>query len=221
MANTELIIPIVVALVGLLGSFVGLFMSWCSQKLAHGLSIDLKAAKEKINQGLETHKGEVTKDLDENKLHVEHKQTVSDLIEKYSQPLLVAAYDLQQRLYDLAKFPISRRHLTKPEGLQDLKIFTCYLLAQYLAYTYILRTKLGYLSFSQDTRLKKLRKLMYIIDEELDRRRDDDGQNIGVWPAARILVCERMLYKTDDSHAALDGGIGVEVERLDQFQGEW
>ena len=62
---------------------------------------------------------------------------------------------------------------------------------------------------------------MYIIDEELDRRRDDDGQNIGVWPAARILVCERILCKTDDSHAALDGGFGVEVKGFDQFRGEW
>jgi hypothetical protein len=138
-------------------------MSWRSQKLAHGLSIDLEAAKEKINKDLETHKGEVTKDLDENKLHAEHKQTVSDLTEKY-------------------------QHLTKPEGLQDLKMFICYLLAQHLAYIYILRTKLGYLSFSEDDRLKKLRKLVYIIDEELDRHRDDDGQNVGVWPAARILV---------------------------------
>jgi hypothetical protein len=220
MVNTDLAIPIVVAAIGLLGSLLGIYMSYRSQK---EIDLEMRGYEAKLNETLETHKGEVTKKIDENKIQLDHEQTVSILTDKYSQPLLVAAYDLQQRLYELLEFPISRQHLTKPDGLQDIKIFTCFLLAQYLAYTYILRTKLGYLSFVKDERLIRLRKMLYIIDEELDRRRQRrDGHNVGVWPAARILVCERMLLKTETGRdAALDGGFGVEVKGLNTFLEEW
>jgi hypothetical protein len=192
MANTDLIIPIVVAAIGLLGTLVS---------LAFSLRADRKVKR------LE--------------LQAEHSQTVADLTEKYSQPILVAAYDLQQRLYELVEYPISRQHLSKAEGLDDLKIFTCYLLAQYLVFTHILRTQTGYLSFTENKKLKKLRKVMYMIDEELDRRRDSAGMNVGVWPAARVLVCERMIFKRGDLNDALDGGFGIEVKGFDEFRKEW
>ncbi|KAF2125480.1 hypothetical protein P153DRAFT_251036, partial [Dothidotthia symphoricarpi CBS 119687] len=185
-------IPIVVAAIGLLGTLVS---------LAFSLRADRKVKR------LE--------------LQAEHSQTVADLTEKYSQPILVAAYDLQQRLYELVEYPISRQHLSKVDGLDDLKIYTCYLLAQYLVFTHILRTQTGYLSFTENTKLKKLRKQMYMIDEELDRRRDPAGWNVGVWPAARVLVCERMILKRGDLNDALDGGFGIEVKGFNEFRKEW
>ncbi|OAL03932.1 hypothetical protein IQ06DRAFT_291569 [Phaeosphaeriaceae sp. SRC1lsM3a] len=205
MANTELIVPLVLAVLGLLSSAISLLYGRRNQKKA-----DIEA-------------GRLNERLEEFKSQVERKETVWTLTEKYGPPLLVAAYDLQSRLYELVEYPISRQHLTKPEGLEDLKVFSCYLLAQYLAYAHILRTKTGYLSFSfsDDERLKSIRKIMYMIDEELDRRRDANGQNVGVWPAARILVGERMMDKTSEVNAALDGGLGVQVKGWDQFRKEF
>ncbi|KAH7393091.1 hypothetical protein BKA66DRAFT_439202 [Pyrenochaeta sp. MPI-SDFR-AT-0127] len=232
MANTDLIIPIVVAGIGLLGTVISLLLSWRNERRAQGMEKELEAYKGELNRDLEAYKGELNKDLETFKStldkdletfksELEHMQTVSNLTEKYSQPLLVAAYDLQQRLYDLVEYPISRQHLSTPEGLDDLKIFTCYLLAQYLAYTYILRTKTGYLSFSKDLKLKQMRNMMYMIDEELDRRRDATGRNVGVWPAARILISERMIIRENEMNDALDGGFGVEVKGYGQFYKEW
>ena len=91
MANTDLIIPIVVAVVGLLSLLFSLWLNWRSQKRAHDLSVALKEVESKI----------------------EHKQVVSNLTERYGQPLLVAAYDLQQRLYELVEYPVSRQALEK------------------------------------------------------------------------------------------------------------
>jgi hypothetical protein len=184
MANTDLIIPITVAVIGLLGSILSLFLSWRTERRSHN-------------------------------------REVANLTEKYAQPLLVAAYDLQRRLYELVEYPISRQHLSTEEGLKDFKVYTCYLLAQYLALAHILRTKTGYLSFTKDRKLKKLRKIMYMIDEELDRRRNPAGMNVGVWPAARILVAERMIAKEDNLNGALDGGVGIEVKGFDQFHKQW
>lgn len=199
MANTDLIIPIVVAIIGLLGSALSLFLSWRTERRTH-------------------------------------KREVASLTAKYAQPLLVAAYDLQQRVFELVEYPISRQHLTTQEGLDDLKIYTCYLLAQYLAFAHILRTKTAYLSFTENRKLKRLRTIMYMIDEELDRRREPSTWNVGVWPAARVLVSERMLVKGDNAknddskegnakgdHGddSLDGGFGVEVKGFDQFYKQW
>ncbi|KAL6149732.1 hypothetical protein ACJQWK_02827 [Exserohilum turcicum] len=68
---------------------------------------------------------------------------------------------------------------------------------------------------------------MYIIDEELDRRRNLDGMNVGVWPAARVRVAERMIAKLekddpkDDVNDAVEGGSGIQVKGFDQFHREW
>ena len=126
MAQTDLIIPIVVAVIGLLGSLASLLFSWHIQRSANKLSVQLKEVETKL----------------------EHQQIVSNLENKYGQPLIVAAYDLQQRLFELVEYPISRQHFEKPEGLADLKIFSCYLLAHHLLAAYIIRTKTRYLSYS-------------------------------------------------------------------------
>jgi len=58
---------------------------------------------------------------------------IAVLAAKYSQPLMIAAYELQARLYELLEYPISREHVETVEGLEDIKIFTCYRFAQFLA----------------------------------------------------------------------------------------
>lgn len=186
MASTDLIAPIIVAIISLVGSFLSVLLSWHSLKLTR-------------------------------------KEIVSNLTDKYSHPIIIAAYDLQQRLFDLVEYPISRQHLEKPEGLQDLKKFTCYLLARYLVAVHIMRTNTGYLCFSTNPEEKALRKIMYLIDEELDRRRtrDQDSKNIGVWPAARILIAERMIIDKSDVNSALDGGFGYNIKGLDLFLKQW
>ncbi|USP74092.1 hypothetical protein yc1106_01366 [Curvularia clavata] len=198
MANTELIAAIIVAIISLIGSFLTALLSWYSQR--------------KSNNELETLKNQIAR-----------AETVYTLTEKYGQLLVVAAYDLQQRLFELVEYPISRQHLEKREGLEDLKIFTCFLLARYLVAVHIIRTKTAYLSFSTEPELKELRTLMYVIDEELDRRRTRDraSQNIGVWPAARILIGERMVSDKDEANNALDGGFGFKIKGFDQFRKDW
>lgn len=111
--------------------------------------------------------------------------------------------------------------------LQDSYDYSCYLLAQYLVYAHLLRTKTGYLSFNQDSYLKDIRNLMYMIDEKLDQRRDEDklgaGYWIGTWPGNRILIGERMIVPDSryDLNEFLDGGFGLEVKGHDIFHKEW
>ncbi|KAF2209095.1 hypothetical protein CERZMDRAFT_87274 [Cercospora zeae-maydis SCOH1-5] len=236
MANTDLIIPLTVAALGLIGTIASLLWSWYLQErtatqtrhLQHETSqqaLKLDTIQKRHEHQLAEHKSRTDQQLETLKLTLERRKVAENLTEKYSPPLLVAAYDLQQRLFELVEYPISRQHVSTQEGVEDLKIFTCYLLAQYIVYAWILRTKTGYLSFARDARLKNLRNAMYMIDQELDQRRDEvgDGANVGAWPGARYTIAERMVVAGSrrDVNELLDGGFGLEVKGYDQFLVEW
>ncbi|CAK1362629.1 unnamed protein product [Cercospora beticola] len=236
MANTDLIVPLVVAAIGLVGTIGSLLWGWYiqgrTQKQNAKLSRETEKQAERIDAMNKKHeymmaeyKAKTDQQLEAVKIQFEQRKVAENLTEKYSQPLLVAAYDLQQRLFALVEYPISRQHVSTEEGVNDLKIFTCYLLAQYMVYCNILRTKTGYLSFTRDTKLKDLRNMMYVIDQELDQRRDTigDGANVGVWPGSRLIISERMIIPGSrrDVNELLDGGFGLEVKGYDQFLSEW
>lgn len=241
MANTDLIVPLIVAGIGLVGTIFSLLWGWWLQKRSDERKAisdaDNRRLQEQQDMAEKRYNEEITSlaqkhemnlatfktKLEELSLSLQQRQKNLNLTAKYKPPLLVAAYDLQQRLYELLEYPISRQHVTYEDGLDDMKKFSCYLLAQYLAYSYILRTKTGYLSFTDDKQLKEIRSMMYTIDQELDQRRDEEGNNIGVWPGDRVMIAERMI-KTDSKQAmteSLDGGYGLEVKGYDEFTREW
>lgn len=160
--------------------------------------------------------------LESVKLELQQQQVHKNLAQKYSPPLAVAAYDLQHRLFELVELPISRSHIEYEAGRDDLKIYSCYLLAQYLAYSHILRIKTGYLAFSDEPRLKDIRGAMYMIDQELDQRRPAGKHDtVGVWPGDRVMISELMLKKGEAVNELLDGGYGVEVKGYHEFYEEW
>jgi hypothetical protein len=78
------------------------------------------------------------------------KKDMEALIYKYGQPLLVAAYELQARLYEMCQYPISKVYLESKEDRQNLKQYTSYKFAQYFNWLHILRTKARFFSFNED-----------------------------------------------------------------------
>lgn len=187
--DTALIVSIVLAVISLLGTVVIAFLNFFGQDLLN------RWTEERSDQ----------------------KQTDA-LIQKYGQPLMVAAYELQARLYELIQYPISKAHVESKEGLEDLKKYTCFKIAQYLAWTHILRTKAQFFSFVDNPDLKKIIDNIWRIEEELDRRRGFDGDNVGVWPGARVLVSERMLV---DAGKQPDVPVDTIILGYDDFLKEW
>lgn len=209
-------------------------------------------------------------------------------LKKFSQPLLIAAFDLQARLYELLQYPITDKALNTDEGIEDLWKFTCYRLARYLAAAWVLRETTYFLSMQPpteaswwdslfatilnknqgtrrvyrvkstswvrqstetdrdqveaqrdaeinvapvtveiDTSASKIRDLLYKIDDELDRRRDSEGQNYGVFPGARLLISERMIETPSPTAGEVsikreeDEGEEMKVKNWDTFRREW
>lgn len=141
MANTDLIVPLVVAAIGLVGTVVSLLWGWHMQRVSERQaeiirkneqkhSDEMAAIGRKHEKELAEYTANMTEQLEDVKIQVEQRKVAENLTQKYSPPLLVAVYDLQQRLFELVEYPISRQHVSAQEGLDDFKIFSCYLLAR-------------------------------------------------------------------------------------------
>jgi hypothetical protein len=204
------VVSIVLAIVSLLGTVAVAIAGHISNRSLQKQAEDAAIVQDSKSQEL-THKYDLLKQEQQEK-----KETEA-LVFKYGQPLLVAAYELQARLYELCQYPISKAHLESKEGLQDLKQYTCYKLAQYFAWSHILRMKAQFFSFCEDEELKKVSTLILSVEEEFDRRRGYDAYNLGVWPGSRVLVAERMLLDVEKDDVATE----TAVKGFHRFLKEW
>ncbi|KAH7110134.1 hypothetical protein B0J11DRAFT_599722 [Dendryphion nanum] len=227
------IVSVVLAVISLLGTaaiaIVNHFSTQKLQRESHKATKKLQCDAQESNAELQRKAHEASRKLqeeaqrlsdkyDQSKEERMEKKETEALVIKYGQPLMVAAYELQARLFELCQYPISKAHLESKEGLQDLKQYTCYKFAQFLAWTHILKTKAQFFSFTDDENLKKIGYLILRVDEEFDRRRGHDGENVGVWPGSRVLVSERMLIKVgDDKEVPTD----TAVKGFHSFLEEW
>jgi hypothetical protein len=125
--------------------------------------------------------------------NLRHNREVDKEVKKYSGPLAVAAWELQERLYDLIETSISAAHVDDPAGYENLAIMSSFLLAQYLAWAFILREKTQFLSFTGRSKWKRLRTIMYKIDDELDRKVDRQKGIFGHFPADRLRISEKAI----------------------------
>ena len=75
------------------------------------------------------------------------------LLRKYRDPLLLAAQDLQARLYNIISLCIVDSFIDAEEKYQDaLFIYTAFLFGQYLCWVYILRRQTQFLCFATEER---------------------------------------------------------------------
>lgn len=225
MVEASVIVSIIIAVISLLGSLaatvIGHFAARKEAKERGQLEKRLQDEGAQLQRESDARRTELERRLDEEvKKREEQRQDekeIAALIKIYSPPLMLAAYELQARLYELVEFPISKEHLETVEGLEDLKIFTCYRFAQFLAWTYIMELKTQYFSFTTDPDLMRIGDMVLRLYEEFDRRRNNDGENIGVWPGPRLLVSARMLRDVKEKDISLD----MIVKNYDTFHSEW
>lgn len=204
MVEASVVVSIVIAVVSFLGTLIVAYLNNATTVKVEKHREKTEINRREMDQKLTNERHIMDQKLDENRHVLDRKleefrekrqdeRNLAALTAKYSQPLMVAAYELQARLYELIEYPISKEHLEMDEGLDDIKIFTCYRFAVFLAWTHILKSKTQYFSFTTDKNLRSIGDLILRLDEEFDRHRGNDGQNVGVWPGYRILVSERMI----------------------------
>jgi len=126
------------------------------------------------------------------------------LLRKYQDPLLLAARDLQSRLYNIYQGAILTFGHRTPEHKDTLLIYTAFLIGQYFAWIHILQRQGQFIAFtSGGKRLSRTQKFIKITDEitELlntgdlkadmprdDERREDRPSDVEKYADSRLIV---------------------------------
>jgi len=113
------------------------------------------------------------------------------LIHKYRDPLTLAAYDLQSRLWGLVQYNLL--NYTEDEEKKDLIfVYTAFLVGQYFSWTYILRRQAQFLRFSTEKTNKQLNQILDMITSEfsLDRHQGEDP--FMLWRGQQMAIGELM-----------------------------
>ncbi|KAG4443332.1 hypothetical protein IFR05_001201 [Cadophora sp. M221] len=122
---------------------------------------------------------------------VKRRSETKALIHKYRDPLVLAAYDLQSRLWGLVQQNLLR--YVEDENKKDLVyVYTAFLVGQYLSWTYILRRQAQFVRFTTDTTNTTLNKILDTITNEfsLDRHQGEDP--FMLWRGQQMAIGELM-----------------------------
>jgi hypothetical protein len=122
------------------------------------------------------------------------------LVVKYRDPLLLAASDLQSRLFNIVDKGILNYFDAPHQRQRDiLTIYTCFLVGQYFAWTNILRRQAQFLCFSTDKQNKQLADTLATISYIFAT----DGeygpeQPFLLWRGQQMAIGELMTIKEDN-----------------------
>lgn len=125
-----------------------------------------------------------------------NRRETEKLLRKYRDPLLLAAQDLQARLYNITELCIVDSFISKEQKWQDtLFIYTAFLFGQYLCWTHILRRQTQFLCFVTDekTNTTSFIRLVDNIKAVLNTDKFDGGEApFMLWKGHQIAIGELM-----------------------------
>lgn len=133
-------------------------------------------------------------------------------VARYREPLARAAYDLQSRLYNLlAGNMLSKHYINGDERARNYVVDnTVYLIAQYLAWTEIIRTDIQFINLGKDEDTRQLARLqdnLYAIFQS-----SETGSLLRLFAGEQRAIGERMLCKGERGQECM--GYAAFLDRL-------
>lgn len=121
------------------------------------------------------------------------------ILAKYREPLLFSAFDLQSRVFNIWQGGFLNAYYgRRPEGDPRREYAlenTLYVVAQYFAWSEIVRRKIQLLSFSDAQRTRQYRQRQEAIVELFNR--DDLGELLMIWRGEQRAIGEIMITNVD------------------------
>lgn len=121
------------------------------------------------------------------------------LVAKYRDPLLLAAHDLQSRLFNIVDQNFLRYHDDASRDHHDNVLhYTCFLVGQYFAWTHILRNQVQFLRFSTNKNNKDLANALSKIQDAFSTSRPARySLPFLLWRGHQMAIGEIMTVKKD------------------------
>jgi hypothetical protein len=118
-------------------------------------------------------------------------------LDRYREPLLAAAYELQARLYNILQLRFVEKFINdESAGKRSSAInSTSYVFAQFFGWREIIRRDVQYLRFSRDAQTREIGGLLRDIDELF--LADQYGPQFMIWRVEQRGLGERMIVSAD------------------------
>jgi hypothetical protein len=123
------------------------------------------------------------------------RSEAENLVAKYRDPLMIAAHDLRSRLYGLSDLGLAEFHRGDANHRDNLRMYTAFVVGQYLSWTYILQRKAQFLKFSTNKNNNHLTRILAQITDCFasgSLKTDPDGTPFQLWRAHQIAIGELM-----------------------------
>ena len=133
-------------------------------------------------------------------------------VARYREPLAHAAYDLQSRIYNILQRNFLQIYLTKGDDRERGYAIdnTVFVLAQYFAWTEIVRSDIQFIDLGEDEPTRKLRSLQDTIYAVLQNDRLD--RSLRVFAGEQRAIGERLITR---NHERVDSmGYGAFLDQL-------
>ena len=124
-------------------------------------------------------------------------------LDKYREPLIAAAFELQARLYNVLQLRFVEKYISneaagKRDGATDS---TLYVFAQFFGWGEIIRREVQYLRFSRDRQTREIGQLLRDIGETF--LADSYGPQFMIWRLEQRGIGERMIETVNGQMACL------------------
>ncbi|PQE21525.1 ccch zinc finger protein [Rutstroemia sp. NJR-2017a BVV2] len=128
------------------------------------------------------------------------RKATTALIRKYRDPLTLAAYDLQSRIWGLLNSLLD--YVEDAEKRENIYTYTAFLIGQYLSWTYILRRQAQFLRFSTEKTNQELNQILDAIKEQFSKdysnsRHSGEEDPLMLWRGQQMAIGELMTLQEE------------------------
>jgi hypothetical protein len=128
---------------------------------------------------------------------VKRRSEAKALIHKYRDPLMLAAYDLQSRLWGIVQMNLLHYHADETKK-ELVYVYTAFLVGQYFSWTYILRRQAQFLRFSTDTTNVRLNRILDSITIEFSLDKHEAELPFMLWRGEQMAIGELMTLAEEN-----------------------
>ncbi|MEV0250845.1 hypothetical protein AB0H76_29920 [Nocardia sp. NPDC050712] len=153
-----------------------------------------------------------------NRASIDRREASDGLVRRYREPILLAAFDLQARLYNIVETDFMRRHMNSsdPEERLYAQISTLYRLGSYFGWIEILRRGLQFMDLQEQGRTHELVERLDRISHAFGDTHRFPTSALRVFRDQQRAIGEIMLEPIEDELRRHDCiGFATFVERFD------
>jgi len=169
------------------------WLGFASGVLAAAVSVFVALRQSRVNQRLERLRTELAAELHRREAQIDRQLVAEDVLARYREPLAVAAFDLQSRLYNILRLDFLGKFARDGARAEIAYRTTLFRIAQYFGWTEILRRDIQFLSFPAEEQTRRVATLQSDIAKVFLRHGYGDAMMI--WGDEQRALGELMIVE--------------------------